>query len=296
MDDHYRHTQVGWVIIGSTAALLLVLPMLAMADLPWGLAVVGGFTALVILLFGWLTVRVDTERILVLFGVGLIRKRIPFAQVRSYRPVQNRWIYGWGIRFFPGGILWNVSGLSAVELSLEGDKRFRIGTDEPEALAAAIARVIGKPAPLTPEEAQGEQRRARRGVLILAAVLGAVMIALAVLFALHLRPPTVAVTPEAFSVRSVFYSERLPYGEITSLTLEENLPRISARTNGFALAGTLRGHFRLDELGGGQLFIEAGKPPYILARTARSYVIVNFPEPERTRALYEELRGRWPGR
>jgi hypothetical protein len=34
--------------------------------------------------------------------------------------------------------VWNVSGFQAVELTLKDGSRFRIGTDEPEALVHAI--------------------------------------------------------------------------------------------------------------------------------------------------------------
>jgi hypothetical protein len=50
----------------------------------------------------------------------------------------RRSFYGWGIRWIPGGWLWNVSGLDGVELVLVNNRRFRVGTDEPEQLAAAI--------------------------------------------------------------------------------------------------------------------------------------------------------------
>jgi hypothetical protein len=76
-----------------------------------------------------------------------------------------------------------------------------------------------------------------------------------------------------------------------TITLEKRLPRIRLRTNGLALAGTLRGHFRLDELGDGQLFIEAGTSPYVLVRTHNDYVLINFAEPERTRKLYAQVSG-----
>jgi hypothetical protein len=34
--------------------------------------------------------------------------------------------------------LWNVSGYQAVELTLNNGKRFRLGSDEPEALVNAL--------------------------------------------------------------------------------------------------------------------------------------------------------------
>ena len=69
---------------------------------------------LVLVLFLALTVEVDLESIRVWFGPGLIRKRIPLAEVRSWRAVRNPWYCGWGIRAGPRGMLWNVSGFGAV--------------------------------------------------------------------------------------------------------------------------------------------------------------------------------------
>ena len=54
--------------------------------------------------------------------------------------VTTHWIYGWGIRWIPGGWLWNVSGLDGVELALVSGRRFRIGTDEPEQLAGRFRK------------------------------------------------------------------------------------------------------------------------------------------------------------
>ena len=64
---------------------------------------------------------------------------------------------------------------------------------------------------------------------------------------------------------------------------------------GSALGRTLRGHFRLDTLGDGQLFIEYGRPPYLLVRRGNDYVIVNFGDPTRTQALHQALLQKCPG-
>ena len=50
----------------------------------------------------------------------------------------------WGVRWTPGGWLWNISGLDGVELALVSGRRFRIGTDEAEQLAAAIQGALRK--------------------------------------------------------------------------------------------------------------------------------------------------------
>ncbi|MFO1424355.1 MAG: hypothetical protein U1F70_12035 [Candidatus Competibacteraceae bacterium] len=51
------------------------------------------------------------------FGVGLIRKRIPLAQIVAVEPVRNSWRYGWSIHRTPRGGLYNVSGWEAVEIT-----------------------------------------------------------------------------------------------------------------------------------------------------------------------------------
>ena len=43
-----------------------------------------------------------------------------------------------GIKWTPHGWMWNISGLDAIELTYHDGKKFRIGTDEPEALLEAL--------------------------------------------------------------------------------------------------------------------------------------------------------------
>lgn len=93
---------------------------------------------ILLLLFHNLTVSADHEAVRVAYGIGIIRRRILFQNVTQCSAVKNPWWWGFGIRLVPGGWLWNVSGLRAVELKLKSGRTFRIGTDEPEVLAAAI--------------------------------------------------------------------------------------------------------------------------------------------------------------
>ena len=144
----YRHTQSGalirWGLGGGAAIALLVLVPLARSGAAAALipVIVLVALALAVWLLGTLTVEVSTERVAVWFGPGWIRKTIPVESVRDVTTVRNRWYWGWGIRLTPHGWMYNVSGLDAVELSLEGGKRFRIGTDEPDRLEAAIRQVL----------------------------------------------------------------------------------------------------------------------------------------------------------
>jgi len=99
---------------------------------------VGALLLVCLVLFSSLTVEVTREHVVVRFGPGPIRRTIALADLVDARPVRNRWWYGWGIRLTPHGWMFNVSGLDAVEVVFRDGHRFRIGTDEPKRLAAAI--------------------------------------------------------------------------------------------------------------------------------------------------------------
>jgi len=297
MNAHYRHTQPGWVIVGVAAAVVA----LGWAMVPRGapIAPMLVIASLIVLLFGALTVDVDHEAVRLRFGVGLIRKRIPLRDVQAWREVRNPWYCGWGIRMMPDGMLWNVSGLDAVALVLADGKRFRIGTDEPAELAAAIARARGTFAQ-TSASAMALSPPAPEGFAwarwLPAIVVGVTLAGVAGLFWTQRRPPSVNVGLEGLRVDTLFYGATFAADDVTAVSLERSLPRVLARTNGFAGAGTLRGWFRLERLGEGRLYVEEAFAPYVLVRLRRGFVIVNFREPERTRALYEELARQWPDR
>lgn len=99
---------------------------------------IAGIGVLLVALFGVLTVRVDDAAVRCIFGIGLIRFRIPFRDVRSARVIRSPWYAGWGIRMVAGGWLYNVSGRQAVELNHVSGGRTLVGTDDPAGLLAAV--------------------------------------------------------------------------------------------------------------------------------------------------------------
>jgi hypothetical protein len=288
----YRNTQIGWGMVVILLLGLLIAAIVAVrSDLIGGLSL-ALVTVAFFALFGTMTVTLDETDLTLWFGIGAFRKRIAFNQVRAFRPVRNPWYYGWGIRWFPGGWLYNVWGFLAVELLLHTGTRVRVGTSEPEALIAQLQRVVGNRPPLTTAEIQAERRRARISILVLVgAILAPFAIGWTALYALT-KPPTVSVSQAGFSVSSVLYGEEIPLERVTGVTLEQTLPRVLQRNNGLAFRRTLRGQFRLAEIGDGQLFVELGRPPYVMVRTKTDYVIVNFDDPARTRELYADLAAR----
>jgi hypothetical protein len=103
------------------------------------LAVING---IVFVLFHSLTVRISPSDIAISFGVGLIRKRFPIGDIRSVRTVRNRWYNGFGIRKIRGGWLYNVSGFDAIEIHLKNERKYRIGTNQPKELLAAVESAL----------------------------------------------------------------------------------------------------------------------------------------------------------
>ena len=89
-------------------------------------------------LFSSLTVEVGDHEMRWHFGPGLWNYRLPLDDISDVAVVRNHWWNGWGIRMAPGFRLYNVSGLDAVELRLKSSEVHRIGTDDPQGLAAAL--------------------------------------------------------------------------------------------------------------------------------------------------------------
>lgn len=98
--------------------------------------------ALGLFLFAFLHVGVDGANVSLRFGIGLIRKKFPLADIASHAIVKNPWYYGWGIRRTPSGWLYNVSGLHAVEIIMKDGRKYRIGTNDPAGLDRAIGDAI----------------------------------------------------------------------------------------------------------------------------------------------------------
>jgi len=143
MTKRYEHTQVGYLIIATMAAVMVLIGVvLANAGINWIAIAVLVIIAVALVLFSSLTVVIWEEELEVRFGPGPIRKRFKLNEIESCQVVKNRWYYGWGIHLTPHGVLFNVSGFHAVEIKLRTGKKFRIGTDVPQELEEAIRQAI----------------------------------------------------------------------------------------------------------------------------------------------------------
>ena len=144
----YRHTQIGWAMIVILGGIV--------AFSTWILARTGGPASAVgvivavllvvcLLLFISQTVIVDEERVQLRMGPGLIRRSVPLSEIESVDRLRLPWwAVTYGIRMSLNGKrqLWRVSGAEAVDLTLSGERRLLVTTDEPDTLAAVIRAAV----------------------------------------------------------------------------------------------------------------------------------------------------------
>jgi len=139
----YRHTQTSYTsfLVGAGALVVFAI-MFAAGDEGTGTKVLTGAVVLLLVvvtvLFNRLTVVVANGVVEVKFGFGWPRRTMETRDIVAARQVRNQWYYGFGMRKVPGGWMYNVWGLDAVEVELRSGSTFRIGTDEPGDLQVAI--------------------------------------------------------------------------------------------------------------------------------------------------------------
>lgn len=141
----YRHKQVGaFCLLGAGAGILLILVLVTQMGAHPMLLIVLGLIVLVGVMLSSLTVVVTPSSLVFWFGPGVLRKTVPLSEIASVEAVRNPWYYGIGLRATPRGMLYNVSGLSAVEVTRRDGGRFRVGTDEPERLCASLNKAMAR--------------------------------------------------------------------------------------------------------------------------------------------------------
>lgn len=136
---HYLHQQFGWPVL---AGVFFVVVVVYVAFTNAGAALLGTLLLLIPIvatfLFGSLRTEVDRTHLRIRFGVGLVRRSWELRDIASAEAVRNPWYTGWGIRYLPGVVVYNVSGFDAVEIRTHGGKRVRVGTNDPAGLQRAI--------------------------------------------------------------------------------------------------------------------------------------------------------------
>ena len=145
----YKEFQFGWLIIVLVIPTQLLITYFFINDMgnkPFtvtGFIIVSSLLLLACLFFYGLTTKVSVDKITVVFGIGVPRRAIAINRIKSVEQVKTPWYYGWGIRYFPGGVLYNISGAYGVELKFKDTENvIRIGSKNPHQLKQEIAKRI----------------------------------------------------------------------------------------------------------------------------------------------------------
>jgi hypothetical protein len=153
----YRHTQRSRTAVVTFAALCAVMAAIAWPDpplWPWMLALAVPL-AWACWNFRRMTIEIEGGELRAWFGDGWPRYAWPLERIAAVRAVRNPFWYGTGIRFTLRGMLYNVASGPGIEFRLRSGATFRLGTDDPEGLAAALLSA----ARIEPTEAKEPARR-----------------------------------------------------------------------------------------------------------------------------------------
>lgn len=104
------------------------------------------FAATIVFLFAvWLffyklTIIIDDKAIYAIFGIGLLKKKIPLSQIdlSTLEIVKPSLLTGIGIRYTKKGWLWNVKFGKAIYFKTKNGKTFFVGTDDADKIKTLL--------------------------------------------------------------------------------------------------------------------------------------------------------------
>ena len=138
----YRHTQLGWFMLGLDILLMLLVGVPAARSGQPALWFAFALVTMLAIGFSTLTVEVTGRAVRFWFGPGILRRTLPLSGIAGAEIASAPWWDGIGIRFTSTGIMYNVATGRTVDLVFRSGKRIRIGSDEPEALHEAVRAAL----------------------------------------------------------------------------------------------------------------------------------------------------------
>ncbi|HSH94234.1 MAG TPA: hypothetical protein VK968_08820 [Roseimicrobium sp.] len=143
MSASYHHLQPAHTIRRGMIGVAVFVAVIALLVGQPAVLLVVPFLIVCAWFFRALQIEITEGRLKWNFGPGGFNKSVAMTNIASASAVKTTWIEGWGIHYTRHGWLYNVSGSDAVMVELKDGGRFALGTDEPEALIAAIHQARG---------------------------------------------------------------------------------------------------------------------------------------------------------
>lgn len=290
-----KFTQFGtFLVILLLPVLLLSIALIIKSDTAFFIHLLAALIVLpCLLIFYKLTIIVDDKTVSFRMGIGLVKKTYKLSEIKSCKPVTNSLLTGIGIRVLGNGMLYNVSGLKAIELRFKYKSSIvRIGTNKPEEISRLIQSLIGgeeMTVNMTESSIKDNKNPEWMGSLLwITPIILLLIISLA--FIPSIRDIRAEANDKELKIKGA-YGITIPYAEITQVDTLSNLPGISLRTNGYGGGNTLIGNFKMVDGSHSKLFIKRGFPPYIVIQSKdRAPIYINFKDNQKTRDLYMALK------
>jgi hypothetical protein len=105
------------------------------------------------------------------------------------------------------------------------------------------------------------------------------------------RAPDATISGDTLSI-SGLYSTTLGRRDVVRIALEDRVT-IGRKLQGFDGGHYRRGYFDVEGLGQCRVFVSRDATPFLVIHTKTQPVIINFDDPARTRALYNDLMQAW---
>jgi len=132
------------------------------------------------------------------------------------------------------------------------------------------------------------KKSSKTQILLVIIILGGTFLFVGAMMFTSSRDTSVVLNEEGIKIEGM-YGSSYTWSSMEELTLMEDLPEITIRTNGSAIGSKLRGNFRMEEFGAVKLFINADVSPYIYFEHEGRIVIFNLGEEEKTEEFYQKM-------
>ena len=103
------------------------------------------------------------------------------------------------------------------------------------------------------------------------------------------REPKVEIGADKITISGMF-SSSINKEDIREISLQDTIPKVLRKTNGFDFGYILRGNFTLEEIGVAKIYIHENKAPYIVIKTENKYYIINYKDSNKTMELYNKIK------
>jgi Bacterial PH domain len=117
----------------------------------------------------------------------------------------------------------------------------------------------------------------------------ATVVFIAALVWVESRTPTLRLTRDTLSVAAGVYRAKLAVSAIDSVALTWRLGRIGLKSAGYSFGNVYHGAFAMRDYGKARLFVNTGRPAFVIVHSAAGVVIVSLDDSLRSRMLSDSI-------